>query len=142
MVDTIGNVRSHRETVELRRWYAQPVREDVAVAQIRGVVTRWLDKAFPGWVEFTLTDVNEVTHTFHEKAPVLTAEVLLPSFIYPRELWFEADVLDNGHGYATVQLRDDGIESLDGITEFTLPLASVRAIDEPVDRGREPLPGD
>lgn len=43
------------------------------MTQVRGVVTRWLDDHFPGWAEFVLTDVDEVTHVFHEKAPAALA---------------------------------------------------------------------
>lgn len=53
--------------------------QTVAMAAVRGVVTRWLDDAFPGWVEFALTDVEGMVHIFHEKAPVPTLELLLAS---------------------------------------------------------------
>jgi hypothetical protein len=39
---------------------------------VRGTVTRWVDDAFPGWVEVTLTAADGNTHRIVEKVPVLT----------------------------------------------------------------------
>lgn len=102
--------------------------QTVAMAAVRGVVTRWLDDAFPGWVEFALTDVEGMVHIFHEKAPVLTLELLLASDPYPRELWVVCEVLSQGVTEARLRLWD-GIESVDGRDEFTLPIQSVRDDD-------------
>ncbi len=99
--------------------------QNVAMATVRGVVTRWLDDHQPGFVEFILTDVDGVAHVVHEKVPVLTLEDLSSSSTYPRELWICADMLSRGRDSARVRLGAF-VESLDGRTEFTLPLTSVQ----------------
>lgn len=99
--------------------------QTVEVAVVRGVVTRWLDDHQPGFVEFMLTDIDGVRHVVHEKVPILTLEVLSSSSTYPRELWVGADVLHCGRGSATVRLGAE-VTSVDGRTEFTVPLSSVR----------------
>lgn len=100
------------------------------MAQVRGVVTRWLEESVPGWVEFVLVDAQGATHAFHEKTAVLTLELLLPTSRYPRELWVEVDVLSEDGASAAIRPRHD-IDSIEGVTEFTLPLVDVRAIEEP-----------
>lgn len=97
----------------------------VAVATVRGVVTRWLDDHQPGFVEFVLTDVNEVAHVVHDKVPALTTESLCSSSAYPQELWIHAEVLSRDHDSVRVRLEAH-VESVDGRTDFTLPLSSVR----------------
>jgi len=47
-------------------------------------ILRFVDDAFPGWVECELTDVSGLQHVFRDKVPIFTTEVLDANSIYPR----------------------------------------------------------
>ncbi|HJP79113.1 MAG TPA: hypothetical protein VJ914_32875 [Pseudonocardiaceae bacterium] len=46
-----------------------------AVSTVRGAVTRWIDTAFPGWVEVVSTEANGDTLAVIGKLPVLGVDV-------------------------------------------------------------------
>lgn len=96
------------------------------MATARVLVTRWLSDDFPGFVEFVLTDTDGVEHTFQEKPPVLSTEELSRLDAFQRELWIDADVLSEQGGSTLVRLAHS-VESLDGRTEFHVPMGSLRA---------------
>lgn len=96
------------------------------MATVRVFVTGWLSDDFPGFVEIVLTDADGVEHTFQEKAAVLSTEELSQLDAYPRELWINADVLSEQGGSALIRLAYS-VESLEGRTEFHVPMASLRA---------------
>lgn len=96
------------------------------MATVRVLATRWLSDDFPGFVEFILTDAAGAEHTFQEKAAVLSQDELSPSGAYPRELWIEAEVLSERSNSVVVRLAFS-IESLDGRTDFDVPVELVRA---------------
>lgn len=100
------------------------------MATVRATATRWISDDFPGFVELTLTDVNGVRHTIHEKVPVLGDQELSSSTAYPRETWIEAAVLSKDQGVFTVHLAHS-VESVDGRSDFDIPQRSVRAASEP-----------
>ena len=54
---------------------------------VRGTVTRWVDDAFPGWIEVTLTAADGNTHRIVEKVPVLTNAAITAATTFPFELW-------------------------------------------------------
>jgi hypothetical protein len=46
-------------------------------------ITRWVDDAFPGFVECEFVDVSGVRHTFVDKVPVVTADPIDSSASFP-----------------------------------------------------------
>ena len=58
------------QPVALDESTAGPAWNTEFVASIRGVVTRWVDDAFPGWVEVRFTDADGNVVVLTDKVPV------------------------------------------------------------------------
>lgn len=89
-------------------------------------VTRFLDPAFPGWIECVLTDAAGVDHVFLEKVPIVTEEDLDASSDYPRPAILACEIVErhallDGRGHVTIATeRPWGIESTQGASRFVV----------------------
>jgi hypothetical protein len=96
-------------------------------------VERFVDEAFPGFVECSLLDAEGATHLFVEKVPVVTAENLNKDDDYPRPGYFACAVeqeLRDSSGLVLLQVNTMhpwGIESLDGKSSFLVHASQVRS---------------
>ena len=52
---------------------------------VQVTITRFVDEAQPGWVECTLTDIHSQSHSFVEKAPVVSKANLDARSLYPQQ---------------------------------------------------------
>lgn len=50
-------------------------------------MTRWVDDAFPGWIEVQLVTADGRSQRIIEKVPVLTAAAISATSAFPQELW-------------------------------------------------------
>ncbi len=95
-------------------------------------VDRFVDEAFPGFVECSLLDAEGATHLFIEKVPVVTTENLRKDDSYPKPGYFACAVeqeLRDSSGLVLLQvdtLNPLGIESLDGKSRFLVHASQVR----------------
>jgi CubicO group peptidase (beta-lactamase class C family) len=95
-------------------------------------ITRYVDEHFPGFVECIIVDAFGMTHTFIEKAPVVSAENLSAASTYPcngeiacevRKQWQDAA----GLAFSIVHTGSPwGIESTSGETEFIVFSSQIR----------------
>jgi hypothetical protein len=86
---------------------------------------RWVDDAFPGFVEAVLTDAAGQEHRLIEKPPVLGDDPLTPNTDYPTTVRVPCDVLgEMADGTVEVALRH-GIQSDDGTARFRVDAGSV-----------------
>jgi hypothetical protein len=84
-------------------------------------ITRFVDPYNPGVVEGQLTDAEGLVHTFVDKVPIFTSEMLDASSTYPQKRELECRVLAQSQdkvGRPLVRIRT--IESTDGKTEFVV----------------------
>lgn len=97
-------------------------------------IVRFVDDSNPGWVECEFADSAGRRHVFIEKAPIVTSEDLSGSSVYPRPGCVRCEVLrryrdENGVELVTVTTaRPDDIESIDGLSEFTVAASAVTAV--------------
>jgi hypothetical protein len=94
---------------------------------VRCRALRWVDdEPQPGIVEVQLVDVFGVAHTFVEKEPVFGADTALGSdTAYPLPVLMRCEVLDKrirdgSWVFIITTERPDGVESVDGQTEFEI----------------------
>ena len=86
-------------------------------------IVRYIDAAFPGFVELQFVDARGRRWSCHEKVPVVTLEDLDDASRYPRPAAIACEVLARGDQTARVSTaRPWGIESVDGETEFEIPV--------------------
>jgi hypothetical protein len=96
-------------------------------------VERFVDEAFPGFVECSLLDAEGVTHLFIEKVPVVTTENLQEDDVYPRPGHFACSVeheLRDSSGRLLLRVNTMhpwGIESLEGKSRFLVHASQVRS---------------
>ena len=94
-------------------------------------VTRFVDTAFPGWVEFVLLDANGATWTFVDKVPVIGAGELSEASKYPRPATIECEIVAEpseaqAAGLVTIDTsRPWGIEAKDGTSRFLVRQSQV-----------------
>ena len=94
---------------------------DVAVQ-----IVRFLDPHNPGFVECKLVDAEGVAHTFVDKVPIFTTEVLDADSVYPQLGGVRCRVISqsrDSQGMPLVRISTlwpDGIESSGGVSEFVV----------------------
>jgi hypothetical protein len=67
---------------------------------IRVEIRRYVDDAYPGWVECCLTDVSGRDWFIVEKVPVVTLEDIGPETVYPRRTVIACEVVERQAGVA------------------------------------------
>ena len=79
---------------------------------------RWVsDEPHPGLVEVAFTDVEGRRHTFIDKPPVFSTESSVASSAFPAKAAIRVRVVEDGEPLV-VSTDVDGVESIDGQTEF------------------------
>jgi len=84
-------------------------------------ITRFIDPHNPGVVEGKLKDAEGIVHTFVDKVPIFTAELLDAGSTYPQMGDLECRVLSQSRdaaGRSLVRIRT--IESTEGKSEFVV----------------------
>lgn len=96
-------------------------------------IERFVDDAFPGFVECSLLDADGAIHLFLEKVPVVTTEKLRKDDGYPRPGYLACTVeqeLRDPSGLPLLQVNTVhpwGIESLAGEKRFLVRASQVRS---------------
>lgn len=90
------------------------------MARVRVDIVRWVDDAFPGWVEAHLTDADGVVHVIVDKVPIFTAgDDLRADSAYPVVVELPCRVVAPvGTSRLTVSLVEFGLESTTGRVTF------------------------
>jgi hypothetical protein len=100
-----------------------------AEEQIRDVavqIVRFLDPHNPGVVECKLVDAEGIAHTFVDKVPIFTTEMLDAESAYPQPGSIRCKIISQSqdpHGKPLVRISTlwpDGIESSEGHSEFVV----------------------
>ena len=99
--------------------------------EIQIEITRCVDEASPGFVEFELVDALGERHRFVDKVPVVTEQQLDASCSYPVTEWVQCEVIGEVEGASPGRLRIDtsrpwGLESIEGRSEFEVAAKLVR----------------
>ena len=90
-------------------------------------IVRYVDTAFPGWVECELVDAEGRRHIIKDKVPMFTVEDLDADSRYPVEGGVPCEVLEryqDGEGQEMARIsttKPYDIESSEGLTEFIVP---------------------
>ena len=90
-------------------------------------IMRFVDDHQPGWVEFGFVDAEGRQHRFIDKIVIFTADLLDRGSAYPQSGSVRCEVLAEWRDASGRQLvrvstsRPDGIESIDGVSEFLVP---------------------
>ena len=99
-------------------------------------IVRFVDESQPGWVECELVDADGRRHLFIDKVPIFTLDDLRADSKYPVPGIVRCEVLrkfkDEG-GRELVHVRTVkqwGIESTEGLSEFILPASLVTPVHE------------
>jgi hypothetical protein len=101
---------------------------------VRVVIRKYVDPAFPGWVECTLIDAAGREVRFVEKVPVVTEATLGPDSPYPQTGVIACEVLATrrdaeGRDVATISTVNPwDVESATGETEFEVPCEQILEI--------------
>lgn len=91
---------------------------------VRVEICRYVDAAFPGWVERRLADASGHQHVFIEKVPVVTADDVYESSVLPHPgtvacILLEKQEHKDGRQIVLIDTaRPWGIESTAGLTQF------------------------
>jgi len=94
-------------------------------------IVRFVDDAFPGFVECQFCDAHGRFHSFIEKVPVVSNEMLDSGSTYPRRATARCTILSRGvdkTGREIVRISTttpDCIESTEGLSEFEVPADAV-----------------
>ena len=96
-------------------------------------IVRFVDGSFPGWVECELTDAAGRRHIIRDKVPMFTTEPLDAESSYPTTGEMECEVVqrfqdESGQEWVRVRLR--GLESVEGVNEFTVAASLVTSFPE------------
>jgi hypothetical protein len=86
-------------------------------------ILRFVDDAFPGWVECQFTDALGRFHTIIDKYPYFTAQMLDGNSQYPQTGEVECEVLDrslDAREAELIRVRMRGTESTEGLSEFVV----------------------
>jgi hypothetical protein len=87
-------------------------------------ISRFVDEAFPGWVECVVIDANGQTHLFIEKVPMVSLESLCATSHYPCSGSIRCEIeakFENAAGVSIVRVNTEkpwGVVSTTGQTEF------------------------
>lgn len=95
------------------------------MARVEATVTRWVDDAFPGWVEVELAEADGTVTTLVDKAPVVTDRHLTAETAYPLAVALDCAVVgrerdetgEDDEAVVVVVLRH-GIADRHGRSEF------------------------
>jgi hypothetical protein len=99
-------------------------------------IVRFVDSSQPGWVECEFVDAEGRRHVFKNKVPIFTVEDLGAESKYPTPGVVCCEVLERyqnekGHETARVTTAEPkGIESTEGLCEFTVPASLLTPMDE------------
>jgi hypothetical protein len=88
-------------------------------------IIRFVDSSFPGWVECELVDADGKRHVIRDKVPIFTAEALDAKSLYPALGSMQCEVVQRfqdgvGRHLARVSTERFGVESVDGVSQFTV----------------------
>jgi hypothetical protein len=89
-------------------------------------IVRIVDESQPGWVACEFTDAEGRRHTFEDKVPLFSEETLLAKLSLPRPGIVRCEELQrwrDAKGRELVRVstsRPDGMESTEGLSEFTV----------------------
>jgi hypothetical protein len=103
------------------------------------LITRYVDAAFPGFVECVLTDVAGKQWRIVEKVPVLTLLNLDANSAYPQPIVIACRIVarhlsPDGKEVVTVDTAEPyGIASICGETCFTVHPSEIEAVDQQQD---------
>lgn len=86
---------------------------------------RWVDDAFPGFVEVVLTEAAGKAHRLTEKPPVIGDDRLTPDADYPLPVRLPCDVVQEPTDGTVEVLLRHGIESEEGTARFLVAAGSV-----------------
>jgi len=98
-------------------------------------IVRFVDAHQPGWVECELTDADGRRHIIREKVPIFTAELLDDQSRYPVTGGMPCEIVQRFHdmqGRELVRVSTEqcGIESVEGVTAFTVTASLVTSFPE------------
>jgi hypothetical protein len=102
---------------------------------LRILITRYVDAAFPGFVECVLTDVAGKHWHIVEKVPIVTLLNLDANSAYPQPIVIACSIVarhvsSDGKEVATVDTSEPyGIASTCGETRFTVHPSEIEAVD-------------
>ena len=94
-------------------------------------IVRFIDGAFPGWVECELVDADGRLHVLRDKVPTFTIETLDAGSKYPKPGAIRCEVVerlqdDKGKEFVRICTeRPDDIESTEGLCEFIVAASLV-----------------
>jgi len=100
---------------------------------IRVEIVRFVDAHQPGWAECEFEDAEGRRHVVRDKVPIFTGEVLDADSRYPMAGVIRCEVLErfqDATGREMVRVgtaKPDGVESVEGLSEFVVPVALVGA---------------
>jgi hypothetical protein len=89
-------------------------------------IVRFVDSAFPGWVECEFVDAAGCLHVLKDKVPIFTVGDLDADSKYPAPGIVRCEIAErykNEKGQLLVRvstIKPDGIESTEGLSEFTV----------------------
>lgn len=99
-------------------------------------ITRFMDDHQPGFVECWFADVEGNKHTFVEKVPVVSSEILMSTSAYPCRGVIACEVQERwttkqGVELARVSTNTPwGIESLERLGSFVVAASQLRSVAE------------
>jgi len=99
--------------------------------QVAVQIVRLVEEGYPGWVECRLIDAGGCSHVIIEKVPIVSVEDLDAHSQYPTAGIVRCEVRErcqDEKGNDTVRIstaKPDDIESVEGLTEFTVPASLV-----------------
>ena len=98
-------------------------------------INKLSDTDFPGWVECSLVDADGNCHEFHEKVSIVSSENLSCTSNYPCNGMIRCEMLalSPGGPDALVVVNTsvfDGVESIEGVSEFTVNMSQVVSTNE------------
>lgn len=103
-------------------------------------VVRYLDDAFPGWLECEFFDAENRRHVIVDKVPVLGGDCLGPDSLYPRDGEVRCEILDrwqdaNGRDLLRVTTQTpDAVETTEELVEFVVSSSQVVSAEETIAR--------
>lgn len=97
---------------------------------LRVSIDRWINSDFPGWVECSFIDAFGVKHEIQDKAPIFTSEHISEKSKFPQTgaIRCEVTVISaavSNSVYIVDTADIDGIQSVEGKTEFTVKYSEV-----------------